>query len=867
MTIFEDKKIQKFISSILIVMVLAPSLVVFSIPKKAEAGIPVIDAVGDALKYIGNVFAGTSAAANTTNTAISIKNVFKEITRQILMVVAKRALASMTKSTVNWINNGFHGSPLFLENPKSFFKDIDKFVVKDLIDSLGYNPQRFPFGKDFALNTIDTYKSRLEGNLEYSLSRVTNDPDLLYNYQNDFGTGGWDAYILNTQYPQNNYIGFQMLANNELARSVANKAGQVENLLQQGQGFLSPQTCPDNPAYNNAVNEFQRPTFKFIPPAGFVAPDPYDYSSIGDYEDGSANPEYKQALQEYDSRYAQMRASDYTAWAKTNICPGGLQNTTPGSVVAGQITRALGSTFAQGEFGAALGNSLSAIFDALLSKLLNKGLNALASTVNPQPVADNWDYFGNTLGSPSDNPNEPWDVGPDEEIILSKFKEDVSKGISNTGVELAMMDNNDPNNYGIAQFFSLTWPKIQELDYCLPGPDLGWEQRLQEEADRNGQKLMEKVNDTDGDTSYLASQTNRELKYAVDAFKDWITTKMLGSLPHAIVYIDAIKEVEGVDLQSKELTERRRSKAQAMARLQAIETSLATFTTQPAPNSQEEKDLITIRKQYNAIFSSISNEITIEDTKTDLEAAKDKFSNLQKLVAQCTQERIEKQWTIPADAWKTSPADTSILPNAVGRPYVAVFGGPGEWLGDYRFQNYVTDGREKEEFCQLPIAGGFIHETFNGMPMQEYRNLPMVNGRDVFNYKGGGFLNTGLFKKTHHVDIQISCNVVYFASPLDYKGSIPDTLNGNITYPNVNSQGGNTGITTPLGTCIPTAGGLPRRNVTEASCRGGLLGLGGGLWTPNPTTNTGTTTPTNPGTVTPPAGGGACGGEGQLPCS
>jgi hypothetical protein len=57
----------------------------------------------------------------------------------------------------------------------------------------------------------------------------------------------------------------------------------------------------------------------------------------------------------------------------------------------------MSSSTRQGELQAALGQSLSAIFDALINHFMQEGLNALADTVNPEPPADNWSYDGQTL--------------------------------------------------------------------------------------------------------------------------------------------------------------------------------------------------------------------------------------------------------------------------------------------------------------------------------------------------------------------------------------------------------------------------------------------------------------------------------------
>src|SRR3989344_7148351 len=149
---FKNKKIQKLISSLMVIAMLSPSLFVFFAPKRAEAQFT--DPVNSIWQAIQTAFGFVEKTAVVTDTGISVKNVAKEIAKQLLMVVAKRALAQMTKSTVNWINSGFHGAPLFLENPQSFFNDIAKSEIKNLINIIGYDPIRFPFGQKLALDTI-----------------------------------------------------------------------------------------------------------------------------------------------------------------------------------------------------------------------------------------------------------------------------------------------------------------------------------------------------------------------------------------------------------------------------------------------------------------------------------------------------------------------------------------------------------------------------------------------------------------------------------------------------------------------------------------------------------------------------------------
>lgn len=400
----------KSISSLLIISIILPS-VLLSIPQKGYAIWGVGDAVFDATNAeinsdiavsVGSTAVSTgtiaeSMAVNTystgVNTAYTIKNWVEYIGKELLKVVAKRILAQMTQATINWINSDFHGSPLFLENPDSFFKDIVKSELKNVVNMFGYDSLLYPFGRQFALNTINSYRSQLADNAGYTLSNVMNETEQ-YNYRNNFNYGGWNGFLTNTQYPQNNYLGFQMLATEELARriqGITQNAGQkVQTALQQGMGFLSPQTCPSNPDYNNGTNEFRKPSFQYDAPfecSGAMSRDPAEMAA------------YSQCEREWEAG----KEASQREWAEKNTCPGGLVNTTPGSVAANQIFNALDTPRLSTALDGALGNSVAAIFDALISHFLDKGLNTLSNVVSPEPEADNWSYDGNTLTGSSYN--------------------------------------------------------------------------------------------------------------------------------------------------------------------------------------------------------------------------------------------------------------------------------------------------------------------------------------------------------------------------------------------------------------------------------------------------------------------------------
>lgn len=450
----------KFLSHFLIILIIISTILVYR-PQKANAYMGIGD-VGTsfdpptevaAQAAVGTNAAGAaSGAANAATSAsglgIATNTWYGKLLDQVLMAVARKVLGEITKSTINWIDSGFHGAPLFLENPGSFFNDIAKSQIKMYVDMFGYDKIKFPFGQDFALSMISSYKNTLQNNASYTMSNVIKDETTLNNYRNDFAFGGWNGFLVNTQYPQNNYLGFRMTVAEGLARSVQGTAKtavkEVTDTLQQGQGFLSPKTCPSNPAYNNGTNEFQKPSFD---EAGYNKIYPYNPPPVKMVDGPNGFPIVDEGSQvifdNYDKEWKKNHDEAVAGWSSPtgpNVCPGGLKSTTPGAVVASQITTALGSNFRQTELGAAMGNSLSAIFDALLNKFIGSGLTALATSINPETKpTDTWSYMGQTLGSDGND----WSNMPDVVVDLRQFRISIEGKTVRTFVKGDILLNED----------------------------------------------------------------------------------------------------------------------------------------------------------------------------------------------------------------------------------------------------------------------------------------------------------------------------------------------------------------------------------------------------------------------------------------
>jgi hypothetical protein len=383
--------------------------------------------------WLNTTEATSSAYSNLQNLAINIKNVAKEVLRQALIVLGHKLLDTMTQSTVNWINSGFHGSPLFVQNPDQFFGNIGQSEIKSIINMVGYDPNQ-PFGQQFALNLINQYKQSSLNDMQYSLSKVVNDPALLNNYRTNFNYGGWNAFLINTQYPQNNYIGYNMKMNETLAQRLAgntstqNTIQKVQTLLKQGNGFLSPTTCPPNipnaAAYNaKMTNEFNPPTFHIdtssLPPmpdcnesGQGATPDVsvcvtngvVNETCVNLIEEG-ANADKDQLCTEEQAAVTAAANKQQTDFNKTSACldangKSALVATTPGAVAADHIMNALNLKTGVAGLDTALGNSMSSILNAFMNHFLSEGLTGLSNAITgASSTADTWSYQGQTLTS------------------------------------------------------------------------------------------------------------------------------------------------------------------------------------------------------------------------------------------------------------------------------------------------------------------------------------------------------------------------------------------------------------------------------------------------------------------------------------
>lgn len=390
-------------------------------------------------------------AANTKGNTGSIKQTEKEAKFReecingVAYSLAKAQLAAMTQKTVNWINSGFGGDPLFLKSPDSFYESLGKSTVRTFLGPIAdYSVKDiYPYGRDFARSTIANNRATIQDKLQSTLRNSLVDGATEEDFANDFSKGGWNGWFALTQTPQNNPLGFNIIATQELADKKSKEAAQQRDELAQNNGFLSQKRCVeyDKPVQNAGYYNQNGATTKgdlsviskddkFVISTKVI--NETDFTVSAEYtapSAGNITAEIQQNSTKKDSKvvstinakgktlfnisfsgltagtpyslYVNFNTSSsapiFKAFIQTKQSSSGNTNTTqttedtknrnclkwetvtPGTVIQDQLKTNLGSSTRQLELADSVNESLTAVFSALMNQLINQGLNSLSN--------------------------------------------------------------------------------------------------------------------------------------------------------------------------------------------------------------------------------------------------------------------------------------------------------------------------------------------------------------------------------------------------------------------------------------------------------------------------------------------------------
>ncbi len=205
------------------------------LPVTAPRAHAVIPTVETNPVMLGNILATSLASADQL--------LISKVLKGLAWAVAKTAIQTMTKSIVNWINGGFEGSPAFETDLNNSLRRYGDGVAQGFLSQMANEAAiQSPFSDQLITNVGAAYYlySGREGTkekLRYTLNQSAADDRAFL--AGDFSQGGWNAWLSAFQNPANNPFGAQMIASQELARTVSTAANQRVAELGWGSGFLS----------------------------------------------------------------------------------------------------------------------------------------------------------------------------------------------------------------------------------------------------------------------------------------------------------------------------------------------------------------------------------------------------------------------------------------------------------------------------------------------------------------------------------------------------------------------------------------------------------------------------------------------------
>jgi hypothetical protein len=157
------------------------------------------------------------------------------------------ALEQMIKSTTQWVNSGFNGSPVFVTDLEGYLTDVGDQVAGEFIwgaqNEQGNYPLRFlcsPFALDIkmALN-IQYATARSKSNLtsQCKLSGIVKNVDNFLD--GDFLDGGWEGWFDIALTPNNNPYGAMLEAQSVMQASIQGSQDIERQYLGYGDGFFT----------------------------------------------------------------------------------------------------------------------------------------------------------------------------------------------------------------------------------------------------------------------------------------------------------------------------------------------------------------------------------------------------------------------------------------------------------------------------------------------------------------------------------------------------------------------------------------------------------------------------------------------------
>ncbi len=540
----------------------------------------------------------TSAGANASTAANTVKTVVKASFQKILAQLAARVALNMSQQIINWGATGFKGDPFYVRDMGSFMKSIADEQVTSFVTSVAGSS---PFGQQLSQSLIQSYTTGSAP--QFNLDQYVDDPT---KFADDFTAGGWRGWLAINANPGNNPYGYTLESSRYLSNQINNAVQNQKTELGLNKGFLSMKKCVE---YGTATTQDQTSD--------------EDGTSVGDSADSSGLNSNEPSCLRYET-------------------------TTPGSLIQEQLNKSLLApleTAIQKNTQGGIGDALISLAAGVISQGINNLVgNAVSGGEDDGGPGSNNPFDTTTIGGTSN-----WNTGTGTVAVLEDASNpghvstEFQQSIDYTNAELDYLEQSE-------ELLS-TYPlKEQTLDICLPGPDYKYSTRLNETFQVVTRKLNTKA-DKDTNSGDDASDAIRRLTSDLDNELTYIKQALIAdNIPSAPLILDRVNASKNQYQIYTQLQDKISSKIRVLAILNDIK-----FTVEEHPSTLVDGILTPPEGQdfenLQILYSSIEDQIGTTDSRNEAQGdyelyKKDDYrafdlTNTDSLQSKCLHERSD----------------------------------------------------------------------------------------------------------------------------------------------------------------------------------------------------------------------------------
>jgi hypothetical protein len=227
--------LKRSIVGVLIVAVFSVGL--FATPQRAHAFLGLGDIVHDPINWIEN-----AASALFEANIFTKEYILDTLAWQLINLILEKMLDDVTA----WINSGFEGKPAFLDDPKSFLRDVADIAAGEVLNRLtdlngdgsGWLCRPIDFQIRYILH-IYTYNSRdYQNQFSCRLSKIVDNVEDFYN--NRIKNGG--ILALRVAFHNNPFAEVSSIQT-RIEQEIRTAESRQKQELAWGRGFLGKKTC------------------------------------------------------------------------------------------------------------------------------------------------------------------------------------------------------------------------------------------------------------------------------------------------------------------------------------------------------------------------------------------------------------------------------------------------------------------------------------------------------------------------------------------------------------------------------------------------------------------------------------------------